>query len=413
MKLSMYLNGISFLFLLILLMFNITPNGLKTEETPVKLDGFLIYSQYTSVPYEVEIVVRSGDDRRVYSYPHLECGSISIDGRYMATLTQSREHITELEISDLTSQQEVFRTEWLPEWQMCGFTTNNLLIIYPLGYDVDDDGLIDEAEGRLPVFYFVDTETFKLSGPDPLPFYQEDDVSLLPDEVVELPALSSPSGNLHFYEQCADGRVLSYQDNFPPLETTYCSDGKWVIYDSQSQQELQQLSDVSEVSWKLFRRPGGPYAGAAWSPDGNYLAYLIRFGINYKGLPIEIYNAATNALSDADFLRIEIDKERGLLWSPDSTKLALWIRGRAGEPEPGDWDRPLLRHLVIYDTKTETYQAIDQPYNVGYSNGLWSPDSQKFVFVSEDNELIYVDINTYTSRVIDTNVSSLYGWLDN
>jgi hypothetical protein len=402
----------SFILLLMVMSLGIIQAGLWAEENPVELNGFLVYSQFTSIPYGTKVVVKSSDTRRVYSFPKLECFSVSIDGRYLATAVQSTGGPTDLQILDLISQQEVFSTEWLREWLRCGFTTDNLLIIYPSGYDLDGDGAVDETEGRLPVFYFVDKETFKLSGPDPIPFDQpKDEAPRLPDEVVELPALSSPAGNLHFYEKCPSGSIHSFHHNFPPFETTYCSDGEWVIYDSQSRQQLQKLSDVSEVSWDLFRLPGDPYAGASWSPDGNYLAYMIRFGVNYKGLPVEIYSATSNTLSDADFFRIEIDKEQEFLWSPDSTKLALWVRGRAGEPEPGDEMRSGLRHLVIYDIKTETYQAIDQPYTIK-GEQLWSPDSRGFVFVNEANELIYVDDSMYKSRVIDSEVRSLYGWLD-
>lgn len=342
----------------------------------------------------IEFVTLSDLNRFSFVPDPANCYMYSRSGQYIA---QSSDAGTPLVIQDSATHQVIFQTDWSPVWNPCGFINMSETTL-----------IIAEVTGSER--YYIDFLIGQITGPNQrqgtVPDY-----AFLPE--VTDPSfwvLPSPDSQNYFYGRCTNGTTWVSEVG-PVAGEVMCSTRiDWVVYDP-----VQQQSTVLETTTEsLLTRPGWGLDGASWSHDSRYLAYLTYYGYDQFAFPLRVFDTQISQMvSLPGFVGVNVDQSLRIHWSPDDNKIALWARGRIGEPEPQDENLPNLRHLTFLDLTQNVYRTADRPYEVGTGNssmGYWSPDSQNYVFLDSHDNIIYVNSSTGVSSVLDTDVTSINAW---
>jgi tricorn protease len=131
--------------------------------------------------------------------------------------------------------------------------------------------------------------------------------------------------------------------------------------------DIWTLPSKEGITRNLTKTPGVHERSVAWSPDGQYVAY-----ISDATGEDEIYiqkqdgsEAATKLTSNADTYKYS------LTWSPDSKKIL--------------WDDKKLR-LQYVDVSSKTVSMVDQANSWEHGANGWSPDGKWITFTKNDDD---------------------------
>ena len=188
----------------------------------------------------------------------------------------------------------------------------------------------------------------------------------------------------------------------------YCQDSTdWVIYNVTRNYPVATLDETGVLA--LRAKEG--WKGTSWSPNERYLVYIADDG----SVPtLRVADLTGGTTFNYSFSSPRKDTDKGFAWSSDSTRFAVWMVGRGDEPEPGD-DPRFIRTLMFFDTRqpNNPYRVVPGVYNMeqGATGGLWSPDGQAYVFADQAGNLVYVDVNTLSTTILDTQVGQLAAWM--
>ncbi|MBA3869415.1 MAG: hypothetical protein H0X30_09685 [Anaerolineae bacterium] len=362
-------------------------NGYSVAQAQtVNVSGQLIYVQHITGE-GAHFISRSSTTTYTYTVDPKKCSNISQNGTYMATSSMQP---TTLSIFRYDNQQMILQMPWSTNWKPCDL------------YWISDTVLSISDPTSSTKHYHIDIPSGQITIDDPPP-YVEPTYPQLPNWMSQNPVLFSPDGSKVLYEECPSNLVIINSDGI------YCRQyPDWVIYDTVAQLNKVHITDINGSSYQAY----GFFAAAAWSPNGRYLAYLQE-----HNFPLRIFDTKTNQYLDTSdgMASIPVDERKGLYWSPDGTKVAMWAVGRMAEPEPGD-DERTLRQLVFFDTtKTDSTNymlpdRVDNLATVTYQPGAWSPDSQAFAYVNAENSLIYVTASSGVTSVLNNNVLFIITW---
>ncbi len=362
--------------------------SIVSAQSQIYVSGSLRYIRQNATAFEY--VTLAGSNQFVYAPPPTNCSVNSPNGEYLA---QSLNLGTSLVVQDFVTQQIVFQTDWSPLWKPCGFYFSSETIL-----------IIPEAIGSQ--YYLLNVETGQNSDPM-IPPPHVPDYSFLLDLAWEQWVLPAPDGQRYFYARCTNGSTTLHESH--PYGFVSCSTQMdWVIYDErQPPFILDQTSTESLVADLALE-------GASWSPNSRYLAYLAYYGLDQLAFPLRVFDLQTSStLPEPSFGSVDIDNRMGIHWSPDGSKIAVWVSGRIGDPEPQDQNLEYLHQLVLLDMVQNEYRIADKPYEDGGSRsgiGYWSPDSQGYAFQDNHANLIYVDATTGASSILDTNLAYIVTW---
>ncbi|MDD4603056.1 MAG: PDZ domain-containing protein [Bacteroidales bacterium] len=135
----------------------------------------------------------------------------------------------------------------------------------------------------------------------------------------------------------------------------------------------------SGITLNLTSTPGVHDRDVAWSPDGQYIAY-----ISDQTGEDEIYIQKQDGSSQPEQITKNADTYKyGMIWSPDSKKM-LWA------------DKLLRLQYVDIDTKAVT--LVDESKNWEFTNFSWSPDSKWIAYTAPNRRV--------TSRIFLYNLAS-------
>jgi len=137
-------------------------------------------------------------------------------------------------------------------------------------------------------------------------------------------------------------------------------DGKRIAFDARG--SVWTVPAKTGITKNLTGKPGVHDRDVAWSPDGQYIAFISdRTGED------EIYLVKQDGTSDAVQITKNADTYKyAVAWSPDSKKLL--------------WSDKLLR-LQFVDIDTKEVTVVDQGKNWEFGQYNWSPDSKWITYV--------------------------------
>lgn len=144
-----------------------------------------------------------------------------------------------------------------------------------------------------------------------------------------------------------------------------------------------------------FLREGQIVQGQPWSPDGT--KFIFNPNPSYRDnaqFPLSIYDWHSAHITELD-LRIPA-RSTAIFWSPDGQKLFYAI---------GFTTNPPIQ-MIVYDLVTGENEIIAEVFNESaaiFSLAGWSPDSQKFAFITKLNG----QIDLYTLDVRSAKVEQL------
>ena len=129
--------------------------------------------------------------------------------------------------------------------------------------------------------------------------------------------------------------------------------------------------------WKISANGGKPIQlsqsddrelGAAWSPDGQRIAYQQdRAGAE----TYDIFTISAQGGSATDLTNTPDVSETNPVWSPDASLIAFDVKPKSSP----------ITNVAVYDCKTRSVRSLttEKTPNMGWGVGRWSPDG-KFLF---------------------------------
>ncbi|MGJ3240388.1 MAG: TolB family protein [Anaerolineae bacterium] len=165
-----------------------------------------------------------------------------------------------------------------------------------------------------------------------------------------------------------------------------------------------------------------PYFNAsAWSPDGQYLAYVQRTIEGGSELYLTRVDGTEQqqltALSSAyGAVRINGYAPTDLSWSPDGQYLAFWVIPLTGTNPEADTDEAVLHVVALADGETRRYcHYSTREHTPETPRIIWSPDSTHLAFAGNipgDDKgalLLAVDVTTGTFTELSNGMFPVYG----
>ncbi len=137
-----------------------------------------------------------------------------------------------------------------------------------------------------------------------------------------------------------------------------------------------------------------------WSPDNRYIAFL-GTDENYDTNVQVIEVSSEHLIADFDY------DPREIVWSPDSTRLAVTADRDTGENRP--WGTNPLMPVSILDIRTGEGQLIGM--TVGINSLAWSPDGTQLAITTD--EYMTSDAYRSTVQVWDAATGEIVAELDN
>jgi hypothetical protein len=272
---------------------------------------------------------------------------------------------------------------------------------------------LDDTTVRIPVnstqageqeFVDLNVLTGRFS-PYVYPAYTPPTYPQLPSRFDSQPVYAAPNGSTILYERC-----LGTDSAISPLGETLCINStEWVIYDLDTAEDIVTISRPGYVYLEFAPYQSDYYAtmrGIAWSPDSRYLATVTSaFGT----FPLQLTDTISGNVNDLSYYSVDVDVlEQDMFWSPDSRKLAFWVKADVNDIESDSTNKT----LVIYDTLTDTFVHAAQtinPYNSS-QNGQWAPDGSAFAYIDANANLVHVDAVTGATNILDSNIVHIELW---
>ena len=171
--------------------------------------------------------------------------------------------------------------------------------------------------------------------------------------------------------------------------------GRWAMTIAESgSQPVRALRDlaVNEVT-ALTNLPLAPdrmyQNAAAWSPDGEWLAFVAPVGARSSelfGVQPGMFAPErwTNLSAEAGPIRINGQATGELSWSPDGSKIAFWVIPLGDDPLDAP-TQPAVIHLLDVESGEVTplcgYQTLNHTPNP--PRLVWSPDSSALAFADD------------------------------
>ena len=251
-------------------------------------------------------------------------------------------------------------------------------------------------------------------------------VDLSSGEVVQLPAMDSPTDKWHFLAWHPDGQhilalaregillnnlvshryeTLDYYSQpefeyaqvcalaYSPRDTRL-ADG--IVYPAVYEVRDVEIAEVGLISpgderEPIVRIPGGTYVldhSLKWSPDGQRLIWIVNVVPDGAG-PVRLENMQTQLwladLSEGDVKMLTIlgeavEYKYPAVWSPDGHNIAALIVEEVQD------DEIVGNNIFLLDPQTGTKQQVTHFVNWQLSHLTWSPDGQWIAFTVSKGE---------------------------
>ncbi|NOG35643.1 MAG: hypothetical protein HND44_13865 [Chloroflexi bacterium] len=208
----------------------------------------------------------------------------------------------------------------------------------------------------------------------------------------------SPDGAWLLFRNVETGQVWLIPINggeWQPLDlpagtydAAFAPDGQRVLYAASvglgfgSEMGVLNLADGRLTPWQTF--PDHLVAHAAWSPDGNVLAYVLLPDTNIPFVIGELW-LAEPASGKQLMLLAEVDAGHGYapVWSPDSTSLVYVHRGNPDDIQADLEPLALRSNLYQVDVYAGAVTPITQFEDSLVYDAVWSPDGL-LAFTADD-----------------------------
>lgn len=208
----------------------------------------------------------------------------------------------------------------------------------------------------------------------------------------------SPDGAWLLFRDIETGQVWLIPVNggeWQPLDlpagtydAAFAPDGQRVLYAASvglgfgSEMGVLNLADGRLAPWQTF--PDQLVAHAAWSPDGNYLAYVLLPDTNIPFVIGELWLAEPTSGQQLTLLA-EVDAGHGYApaWSPDSASLVYVHRENPDDIQADLEPLALRSNLYQVDVYAGTVTPITQFADSLVYDAVWSPDGL-LAFTADD-----------------------------
>lgn len=149
--------------------------------------------------------------------------------------------------------------------------------------------------------------------------------------------------------------------------------------------EVLAVDAVTGLAERLLPEAEGDARGAASSPDGSTIAYLVRSGPENYGLESRSVRLYSLAQKISEPLPVKLAHVERLQWSPDGGKLLL-----AGS------DRRARNGVFLYDLAAATTSPLYLEDEADFRgvDAAWSPDGKAVWFVRQGKSLALHDLSS-------------------